>query len=510
MSDAVASLIGTLVRSARAKAPVPYIGRAQQNRTMFGRPSHAGDQVRQMEAAEASAAVFSIVSRTSTATAKVEWHMHRDSRDPDAVCEHEGCDARGVQLVAKHPALVVLNRPNEFFTRHALFEAGQQHMDLVGETWLVIDRIGRLPAELWPVRPDRMQVVPSREKFIAGYVYHDPDGMEIPIRREDVLAMRMPHPKDPYRGLGPVQSVMANVSGDAMSSQYNVNFYRNGARPGGVVTIRPNMSDPDFDQLVDRWEESHGGVHNAGRTAFLEEGLYTPVPPLTLRDMQFVEGANLNRDTILLAYAASKFDVGILEDVNRAASEAAKADFAERLTVPRLDRWAGMLNHYFLPQFGDALSRGYELVYANPVPSDREADRDDKSAAVVNWVALTAAGVDPADASEVCDLPEMRVEKPEPAPAPRAPGQDDDVDDDLDDDEPGQPENALKWVAVAHKDDNTCKPCAAIDGKTYRNLKAVRADFHRGEGGKGFAGYKNCVGAKYGNKCRCTAIRRRK
>jgi HK97 family phage portal protein len=508
----VASLIGTLLRSARtatAKAPVPYIGRAQANRTMFGRPSHAGDQVRQMEAAEASAAVFSIVSRTSTATAKVEWHMHRDSRDPDAVCEQEGCDARGVELVDKHPALVVLNRPNEFFTRHALFEAGQQHMDLVGETWIVMDRVGRLPYELWPVRPDRMQVVPSRKKFIAGYIYHDPDGMEIPIRREDVLSMRMPHPMDPYRGLGPVQSVMSNVHGDAMSSQYNVNFYRNGARPGGVVTIRAGMPDDEFDQLVDRWEESHGGVHNAGRTAFLEESEYTPVPPLTLRDMQFVEGANLNRDTIMLAYTASKFDLGILEDVNRAASEAAAADFGLRLTVPRVDRWKAMLNQQFLPQFGEALSRGYELVYSNPVPSDREADRQDKSASVVSWVALVGAGVDPADASEVCDLPEMRVEKPEPKPLP---GQlDDDGDDDLDDDEPpGAPENAMKWVAVAHKDKNTCEPCNALDGKTYRSLAAVRKDFHRGENGKGFAGYKNCVGARYGNKCRCTAVRRRK
>ena len=67
----------------------------------------------------------------------------------------------------------------------------------------------------------------------------------------------------------------------------------------------------------------------------------------------------------------------------------------------------------------------------------------------------------------------------------------------------------MKWVAVAHKDKNTCEPCEALDGKTYRSLAAVRKDFHRGEGGKGFAGYKNCVGARYGNKCRCTAVRRR-
>lgn len=411
------SLIGEIVRSVQAAAPVPYVGRAQ---SLFGKLTDRTNRTAQLDTASASATVFSIVSRCSTAVARVQWHMHQKLTDRGAVCGYDDCDATGVRWVEKHPALTVLERPNAFYTRGELFEAGQQHVDLTGEGYLVIDRVGTLPAELWVVRPDRMTVVADRRDFLLGWIYADPDGQEIPLRREDVLQLRMPHPKDPYRGLGPVQSVMPEVEGGAVSAEYNLAFFRNGAQPGGVVKIRANMSDTAFDQLVERWEETHGGVHNAGRVAFLEEGEYTPVTPLSMKDMQFTEGANLRRDTIMLAFGASKFDLGILEDVNRASSEAARADFAERMTVPRLDRWAGMLNNDFLPQFsGLGPAEGYSIVYTSPVPADREADRQDKSAAVVNFVALVGAGVDATEAAEVCGLPPMTVTRPEPRPIER-------------------------------------------------------------------------------------------
>ena len=56
------------------------------------------------------------------------------------------------------------------------------------------------------------------------------------------------------------------------------------------------------------------------------------------------------------------------------------------------------------------------------------------------------------------------------------------------------PQAANRWVAREHMDDNTCDPCASNNGKLYKN----RAD-----------GYINCVGAKYGNKCRGTAVKRK-
>lgn len=65
-----------------------------------------------------------------------------------------------------------------------------------------------------------------------------------------------------------------------------------------------------------------------------------------------------------------------------------------------------------------------------------------------------------------------------------------------------QPEMAQRWVVKAHIDDNVCDPCKANDGKTYRNRADAYKDY---PGGRGF---KDCVGAEYGNKCRCKVIKR--
>lgn len=395
-------LIGNIL----AKAPVPFTGNNGAG-SVLGRLSgySRANPATQLSAMSASATLFSVVNRTSTATAKESWHLHR-LRQAGAICEV--CECKGVSLVEKHPALSVLEKPNEFYTRQELFESGQQHVDLVGEGWTAIYRIGQVPFELWNLRPDRITVVENAANFLLGYIYTDPDGREHPIRKQDMLSIRMPDPSNPYRGMGPVATILDQVGSTKLAAEYQRHFFANGARPGAVVKLNKVLSDEQFNQLVARYTYNHKGVANAGRTAFLEEGDFIDVKPYTLADMQFVESANLNRDTILLAYGMSKFAVGIVDDINRATAESSKAWFGEAITVPRLDRWKGALNNDFLPQF-PGYAYDLEFVYSNPVPADREADREDKKTATQIYIDLITAGVDPVEAAAYAGLPPMTV-----------------------------------------------------------------------------------------------------
>ena len=411
------SLLGSLLN----RAPVPFTAQRQPDygsRAWIGR----GNATAQMQAMSASATLYTVINRTSTATAKQDWHLHKPA--PGQMCSYgEGtedeCGAVGVSMVERHPALVTLNKPNPFYTRHELFESGQQHVDLTGEGWLVISRIGTVPAELWVARPDRMAVVTDPSDFLVGYLYCGPDGREQPLRTQDVLSMRMPDPSNPYRGLGPVQTIMSQISGSAMSAEWNANFFRNGARPGGIVKLSRGLTDTQFEKLVERWNWNHKGVANAGRTAFLEDGDWIDPKPMSVADMQFVETSNLNRDTILLAFGASKYDVGVLEDVNRASATAAANDFGERMTVPRLDRWQGMLNNDYLPQFPG--TDGWQFVYTSPVRRERAEKRaDDLTSAQIFEILCSVPRVDPVWAAQVAGLPEP-VLGPEPEPQPALP-----------------------------------------------------------------------------------------
>src|SRR4051812_6785338 len=62
---------------------------------------------------------------------------------------------------------------------------------------------------------------------------------------------------------------------------------------------------------------------------------------------------------------------------------------------------------------------------------------------------------------------------------------------------------AKRWVAVEHRDGKECGPCDDIDGTVYRNRADAYADYPGG------VGYRNCVGAQFGNACRGRVVKRR-
>lgn len=380
------------------KAPVPYVGRARTMGRFFG---SRNDAEAQMHAMGSVGTLFAIVHRTSNATAQVDWKLWRKAKS--------GKDEDRVE-VTSHLALDIWTKPNPFMTRQELVEAVQQHIDLTGEGWLVIARDQRarsIPLEIWPVRPDRMEPQPSREEFLAGYIYRGPDGEEVPLRLDEVVQLRMPNPLDPYRGMGPVQSILTDLDSTRYSAEWNRNFFINSATPGGIVEVPHEWTDTEFDNFRDRWDEQHRGVAAAHRVGILEGGAKWVERTYSMRDMQFVELREVSSKVIREAFGMPKFAVGDVEDVNRATAEASAAWFAQQLTVPRLERIKGALNNDYLPLFG-ATAKGLEFDYCNPVPNDREADSNELKAKAEAAQRLSASGWDPDDVCDTVGLPRMR------------------------------------------------------------------------------------------------------
>src|SRR5262249_52763507 len=149
-------------------------------------------------------------------------------------------------------------------------ECAQQHLDLVGETVILLVKVGGIIIEMWPVRPDRIFPIKHPTKFLTGYVYRAPDGEEVPLELDQVVHIKYPNPADPYRGMGPVQTSLYDVDAARYSAEWNRNFFINGAQPGGVIKINYRMTDPEFETFLKRWRHQHQGVANAHRVALLE------------------------------------------------------------------------------------------------------------------------------------------------------------------------------------------------------------------------------------------------
>jgi HK97 family phage portal protein len=413
--EAVKSLFGELFGAVRNVAPVPYVRSAPYTKwNSQGRD----DPEAQMRSMGAVGTLFAIVNKTSTATAEVDWHLHKAS--PGSICEV--CDAREVEHVDQHPALTVWNNPNDFYTRQEFVETEQQHIDLTGEGWWVVYRVGTRPVELWPVAPHRMEPVKDPKLFTVGYLYTDPDGNKIPLDRSEVVQLRTPNPLDPWRGMGPVQSMLANIDGLRYSADWNRNFFLNGAVPSGVIEFPDGIEDEEWEQFKTRWRENHNGVGNAHRVATIEKGKWVN-NTYTMRDMQFAELREVGRKEMREAFGIHGHVLGLSEDINKANAEAADVSFARHLIVPRARRFQQALNKDFLPMFGKSLSRGYSFEFTNPVPEDREADNAERTSKATAYATLVTAGVDPDDAAAVVGLPPMRTRevvttsaRPEQAP----------------------------------------------------------------------------------------------
>lgn len=395
------------------RTPVPLAPRSA-GRSLLTSSMARGSRASQLSAMETVSTMFSITSLLAEATAAVDWKLYRTHNGRGRIRGEDPPE------VTDHLALRVWNNPNPFMSRQEYVETVQQHVDLVGEGWGAMgfyDAAQTMPKEIWPVRPDLMNVVPDPDDFIAGYWYASPDGEQVPLTIDEVLRIKLPNPRDPFRGMGPVQSLMADLDGIRYSAEWNRNFFLNSAEPGGIIEFEKNLSDPDFRKMQKRWNEQHRGVSKAHRVAILENGKWVS-NSFSQKDMQFVELQDVSRDKVREAYRVHKHMLGQSDDVNRANADAADYTFAKRLIVGRLERWKGMLNRQFLPRFG-ATGTGVYFDYCNPVPEDQELENATLQARTAAFKTLIDAGVDPAAAAETCDLPVLPMRDAAAIPAPQ-------------------------------------------------------------------------------------------
>jgi HK97 family phage portal protein len=349
------ALNAVLTRASNTARPPISLGQSGGLLTNNSASSSGGTQER-MNAMGSVGWLFAVIERISTSMAASEWKLYyKRGNDLDEV--------------ESHPLLDLWNSPNPFYSQSELFEDSSNHFELTGEmAWVIVRGLGGAIVELWPVRPDRIRPVPNEDDYIQGYIYQVGTN-QVPLDADDVVFMRRPHPTIPYRGIGPVQSLLHDLGSEQMASAWQRNFFANSALPGGIIEFDHNLSTQDFTRLVDRWRDQHQGVSNSHRVAIIERGKWQE-RKFSQRDMEFKETRMLNRDLILGAFGFPHALLGISEDVNRANAEAAEVMFGRWLIRPRLIRIRDKINQTLVKQFDPNLY----LDFVDPVPANQEGD----------------------------------------------------------------------------------------------------------------------------------------
>ncbi len=289
----------------------------------------------------------------------------------DSTIVDKAIEAGEVEEIFGHPALALLRRWNPSQTGRAAWAVTQKHLDLKGETFLLIERAANGdPIMLFPIPPHWVQDVPSRGQPFFKVKRAQ---FSLDVLPDDMLWLRELDPEDPYgRGTGIGESLADELDADEYAAKHIKAWFYNRAMPDLMISV-PGLNQDEIERAKQAFEDRHRGGMRAHKTHWHNGEMKVEQLSQTFADQQLVELRQFERDVIFQTYGVPPEIFGVLENSNRATIEAAAFLFASGVVVPRLEFWRTELQHMLLD-----LSWPGEIVigYDSPIPDDKRHKLD--------------------------------------------------------------------------------------------------------------------------------------
>lgn len=198
--------------------------------------------------------------------------------------------------------------------------------DLAGNAYVWKDQ--KTPGTLRMPRPDWITTVLGSPRAdgkvgdidteVAGYIYKPMGfGESTPLLPEHVAHFApYPDPIFPWRGMSWLQPIVEEVMGDNAANVHKRMFFENGATANMVVNLGTNITPDDFDQWVEKYEESHASLENAYKTLYLAGGADATVVGANMQQMDFKLVQSHGETRVCLAARIPAIVVGVSEGLD--------------------------------------------------------------------------------------------------------------------------------------------------------------------------------------------------
>lgn len=219
---------------------------------------------------------------------------------------------RGKERAKDHWLYPLLhNAPHPRMTAFEFFEIGMVHLALWGNFYaqVIRDGAGRV-REMWPLRPDRMEINVFGSEL--EYVYTPPDGGRLIIPRENLLHVRGMG-SDGIRGYSLITLARQSIALGMAAEEFGARFFANDARPGVILQHPGVLSDEARRRLREEWNARHAGLSGAHQTAVLEEGMTVTTVGVPPEDAQFLETRRFQVNEIARIFRIPPHMLGDLE-----------------------------------------------------------------------------------------------------------------------------------------------------------------------------------------------------
>ena len=219
--------------------------------------------------------------------------------------------------------LSLLAKPWPNGTTGELLGRMEQDVSLGGNFYAVNegDRLRRL-------RPDWVSIVLSgdpttdTEVDVEGYAY-SPGGygrgeMKLYLADEVCHWSPIPDPEAMYRGMSWITPVVRELQADGAATDHKNAFFKNGAKPGLVVSLKESVREEQFKKFVRAMSESHNGADSAYKTLYLAGGAEVTVAGSDLRQLDFRATQGAGETRLCAAGGVPPIIVGLSEGLQAA------------------------------------------------------------------------------------------------------------------------------------------------------------------------------------------------
>ena len=246
----------------------------------------------------------------------------------------------GKERAVNHPLYNLLhNEPNPNMSSHTFRKIMEASLKLWGNgyAWIEFDKYYQVKA-LWPLAPG--SVFPQRSRR-TGELFYDAVLFDGTARR--FRAYEMVHIPglgfDGICGRSPIRQFAETMGLNLDIKHYGSQFFKNGARPSGVLEHPGRLSEEAQARLRKQFDRRYAGAANSGKTMLLEEGMkyaQISVPP---EEAQFLESRKYGVNEIARIYGIPPHMIADLEHATFSSIESQDINFAKHSIVPECVNW---------------------------------------------------------------------------------------------------------------------------------------------------------------------------
>ena len=297
-----------------------------------------------------SVPVYRAVKLRSDAVARARLKVYRLNSDGEQ--EWVGED---------DPVQRLLDRVNQDWTRSRMWRAVETYLCLWGQSFRWVNRADSPdPAmwEIWPLRPDKVQVVVGKDGTIAGYI-HDPTGSRFAMLPDEVIWDRYFNPLDHHKGQSPLLAGLSSVKMQLEMLAFNHQLFKNGVLVSNLAFFLDALTDDtDIALFHERIADRYSGTENAQRPLVVKGPGSVQNLGISNRDMEFIQGIQLAKEHVADIFGVPEEMYAGAQHPTFSNREAAIKDFYANTVTQEWDLLASEMQEQFVPM----LPRAYQGV----------------------------------------------------------------------------------------------------------------------------------------------------